>query len=187
MASFGAAAGDSIGVAGNGSSTGSLWIGVPVGGSGIGKRVQVGGVPFTSLGVPVTGASSGGGGSATTSRWEEGAEGTVGDEEGGEFIVVHAVGLGVRLVHTPVERVGCSEGVAADVANGTAGRQSLPLPGGGKGGVPSGCQLLHRCQGSQLEQSHLVSLHSQLVKKPALHLASLVQLQHNAKVSLWWQ
>ena len=80
---------------------------------------------------------------ATTSRGEEDAEGTVGDEEGGEFMVVCAVGHRVGLVHTPVEQIGCSRGVAADAANGSAGRQSLPLQGVGKGGFPSGGRLWH--------------------------------------------
>ena len=60
---------------------------------------------FAYSGIPVTGASSSGGRSATASRGEEGAVG-VGEE--GKFVVVCAVGLRVPSEHAPVKRVGCS-------------------------------------------------------------------------------
>lgn len=131
---------------------------------------------FNSSGVPVTGDLGSGGRSATAGRV---GEGTVWAEEEGEFVVVCAVGLGVWLVHAPVEREGCFGGVAAGTASVLAGRQIPPLPGGGKGAVPTGGWFWHLCWGSQLEHSRLESLHLQQVQTLALHLASLVQMQHD--------
>ena len=100
----------------------------------------MGGVSFASVGVPVTGMMWW---VSYTSMGEEGAGGAVGEGEGGKVMVVCTVGLRVWLLCTPFEREGCSRGVAADEASGSAGRQSSPSPGGGKGGVPSGDWLLH--------------------------------------------
>jgi hypothetical protein len=90
-----------------------------------------------------------------------------------------------RVDRVPLERLGNSGGVAADAAGGSAGRQIAPSPGGGDGKVSTVGRLRHRCRGSQLEHSRPASLHSQRVRTSALHFASLVQLQHGAKVSLW--
>ena len=75
----------------------------------------------------------------------------------------------------------CMEGAAGlwDVG------QREPTPGGRAGGVVGVGRLQHLLRGSQLEQWHLVSLHSQLVQKSALHFPFLVQLQHDGSNSLW--
>ena len=181
--SLGATACDGGGTAGEGGSVGSSRPVVPVGRSGMGKRVRAGGVVLASSGVPAPGESGRGGRAATAGRGDGGAWRAVEEVEG--FVVVRAVGLGVRLVGTPVERAGCSVGVAAGTAGVSAGRHRTPSPGGGGGVATTVGRFRHLCLGSQLEHSRPASLHSQRVRTSALHFASLVQLQHGAKVSLW--
>ena len=104
--------------------------------------------------------------------------------EGGGLVVVCTVGLGVLVLLALVEQVGCPGGVAVGSACEPVGRHSLPVPGGGEGAVLAGGRLRHRCLRLQLEHLRPAALHSQRVRTLALHFASLVQLQHYAKVSL---
>ena len=102
--SRGATTGNGGGTPGEGGSEGSSRPVVPVGRSGIGKRVRAGGVVLTSSGVPVPGDSGRGGRAATAGRGDGEVVRAV--EEVGGFVVVRTVGLGVRLVSAPVEQVG---------------------------------------------------------------------------------
>ena len=179
----GATVGNGDGTADDGGSTGSSWTGVPASRVGIGKRVQAGRVSLASSGVLASGEYGRDGSSATAGKGDGDLVCAV--VEVGELVVVRAVGLGVRIVHSPVERVGCPGIVAAGAAGVSAGRQSAPLPGGGEGRASTVGRFWHRCLGSQLEHSRPASLHSQRVRMLALHFASLVQLQQNAKVSPW--
>ncbi len=64
----GATVGNSNGTAGDGKSAGSSRTGVPANRSGIGKRVQAGGVSLASPGVPASGKSKRDGSSATAGK-----------------------------------------------------------------------------------------------------------------------
>ena len=64
----------------------------------------------------------------------------MGAGEEGEAWAVRMVGLGVRVVHAPVEGGRCSANVAAGAARVSTGRQIVPSPGEGKGGVWTGSQ-----------------------------------------------